>query len=298
MTSIANPETVEKDSTTVDLPVTVYSAESPLAHPGKLVREIFSDIWRTRELTWILFTRDLKAQFRQTYFGYIWLFVPVISTTLVWMFLNSTKVIQVAETPIPYPAYVMLGSMIWSVFTSSVNQPLASFDAGRSVFMKLKVPPEAFILSGMAKIVFEMGIRMLVLIPVFAALKIMPASSFWLFPVGMACTVLIGVSLGFLMIPLGSLYTDVSRLVATAIGFLMYLTPVVYPPPTSGWAATLIHYNPMTAVVMTTRDWLTLGHSSYLVGMLITTGIAVVLLFFGLVIFRVVLPHLVERMGM
>ena len=280
------------------LPVAFYSSESPLAQPGKLVQEIFADMWRCRELTWILFTRDLKAQFRQSYFGYIWLFVPVISTTIIWMFLNSTKVIQVAETPIPYPAYVLLGSMIWGVFTASVNQPLASFQVGQSVFMKLKVPPEAFILSGLSRIVFELVIRMLVLFPVFAALKIMPASTFLLFPVGMACTVIIGTSIGFLMIPLGSLYTDVGRVVGTGMGFAMYLTPVVYPPPTTGWAATLVNWNPLTAVVMTTRDWLTLGHSSYLPVMLITTGIAAVLLFFGLIIFRVVLPHLIERMGM
>ena len=293
------PELIAMPAETAnDLPVTVYSAESPLAHPGKLVKEIFSDIWRTRELTWILFTRDLKAQFRQTYFGYVWLFVPVISTTLVWMFLNSTKVIQVAATPIPYPAYVMLGSMIWGVFTSAMNQPLASFNAGRGVFMKLKVPPEAFILSGLANIVFGLVIRMLVLIPVFAALKMMPASTFWLFPVGMGCAVLIGMSIGFLMIPLGALYTDVTRLVGTVMGFLMYLTPVVYPPPDSGWAATLIHYNPLTAVVMTTRDWLTIGHSSYLPAMLITTAISAVFLFFGIILFRVALPHLIERMGM
>ncbi len=280
------------------LPVTVYSPESPLAHPVKLVKEIFGDIWRCRELTWILFTRDLKAQYRQSYFGYIWLFVPVISTTIVWMFLNSTKVIQVAETPIPYPAYVLIGSMIWGVFTTSVNQPLASFNSGKAVFMKLKVPPEAFILAGFSKIVFELIIKMLVLIPVFAVLGIMPASTAWLFPLGMAFTVLIGMAIGFMMIPIGSLYTDVGRLVGTAMGFGMYVTPVVYPPPTSGWAASLVHWNPLTSVIMTTRDWLTLGNSPYLPGMLITLGISLMLLFAGVIIFRVVLPHLVERMGM
>lgn len=280
------------------LPVTVYSAESPLANPGKLVREIFSDIWRTRELTWILFTRDLKAQYRQSFLGYIWLFVPVLSTTIIWMFLNSTQVIQVAETPIPYPAYVLIGSMIWGVFTASVNQPLASFNAGRAVFMKLKVPPEAFILSGLSKIVFELLIKMLVLIPVFAVLGITPAMTCVLFPVGMACTILVGIAIGFLMIPIGSLYTDVGRLVGTAMAFGMYITPVVYPPPAGGLAAVVIKYNPLTAIVMTTRDWLTLGHSEYLLPMLITTSLSTAALFFGLIIFRVVLPHLIERMGM
>jgi lipopolysaccharide transport system permease protein len=283
---------------TAELPVVVYSPESPLAHPTKLVGEIFGDLWRCRELTWILFTRDLKAQYRQSYFGYIWLFVPVISTTIVWMFLSSTEVIQVAETPIPYPAYVMLGTMIWGVFTAAVAQPLASFQAGQSIFMKLKVPPEAFILAGMSKIVFELLIRIVVLVPVFIVLKIVPASTFWLFPVGLASAVLIGAAVGFMMIPLGSLYSDVPRLVSTALGFGMYLTPIVYPPPVSGWSSVIVRWNPMTAVVMVTRDWLTLGHSTFLMPFLLTTMIAAVCLFAGVVVFRVVLPLLVERMGM
>lgn len=280
------------------LPVVVYSPASPLQHPVKLVGTIMTDLWRCRELAWILFTRDLKAQYRQSYLGYIWLFVPVVSTTIVWMFLNSTRVIEVAETPIPYPAYVLLGSMIWGVFTASVNQPLASFQAGQAVFMKLKVPPEAFILSGLSTIAFELVIRLVVLVPVFIALKMVPASTAWLFPLGLACTVIIGLSIGFLMIPIGSLYVDVSRLATTALGFAMYLTPVVYPPPSEGWTATVVKWNPMTAVVMTTRDWLTTGHGSYLSVMLITTVIALVALFLAAIVFRVALPHLIERMGM
>lgn len=281
-----------------ELPVTVYSAESPLRHPFQLVQEILLDLWRCRELTWILFTRDLKAQYRQSFLGYVWLFAPVISTTVVWMFLSSTRVIEVAETSIPYPAYVMLGSLIWEVFAASVNQPLTSFHAGGPVFMKLKVPPEAFILSGLSRIVFELLIKMLVLIPVFAVLQIVPASTALLFPLGMACAVLIGVAIGVAIIPIGSLYSDVGRLVATALGFAMYLTPVVYPPPSDGWTAVLVNWNPMTAVVMTTRDWLTHGHSGYLPFMLATTFVAAVFLVFALIVFRVTLPRLVERMGM
>lgn len=281
-----------------ELPLVVYSPESPLRHPGKLINEIFQDVWRTRELAWMLFTRDLKAQYRQSYLGYVWIFVPVITTTIIWMFLNSTKVIQVAETPIPYPAYVLLGSMVWGVFSSSVTQPLSSFNAGQAVFMKLKVPPEAFILAGLSRIIFELLIRLIVLIPVFMVLKMTPASTAWLFPVGLACTVIIGVAIGFLLLPIGSLYTDVGRILSMALNFGMYLTPVVYPPPESGWAATLIQWNPLTAVVMTTRDWLTLGHSEYTIAMAVTFMTAITVLFAGMVIFRVFLPHLIERYGM
>ena len=280
------------------LPLTVYSAASPLRYPLQLTGEILADVWRCRELIWILFTRDLKAQYRQSYLGFVWIFVPIISTTLIWVFLNSMRVIKVADTPIPYPAYVMIGSMIWGVFAASVNEPLTAFNAGRDVFTKLKVSPEIFILSGVGRVVFDLMIRLLVLVPVFVVLKIIPASTAWLFPIGLGCTVLIGVSVGVLIIPIGSLYTDVNRMVAAALPFGMYLAPVVYPPPTGGWAGTLVQWNPLTAVVVTTRDWLTLGHSSYASAMVITAVLALIALVLGLIIFRVVLPHLIERMGM
>ena len=36
------------------LPTSIYTTESPLAHPGKLWREMLSDLWTGRELAWRL----------------------------------------------------------------------------------------------------------------------------------------------------------------------------------------------------------------------------------------------------
>ena len=281
------------------LPVVRYSPESPLRNPVRLVKEIFRDIWRSRELVQILFLRDLKAAYRQSYLGYAWIFAPILGTTIIWMFLNSQKVVQVAETPIPYPAYVLIGTMLWTVFTASVNGPLGAFNAGRAVFMKLNVPAEAFIMAAQGKIVFELLIRMLVLIPVFFVLKTFPAPTAWLFPIGTLCVMLLGVSIGVLMIPLGALYTDVARVMGIGLNFAMYLTPVVYPPPKSGLAATLVDWNPVTPFIVASRDWLTLGHNAaYALPMFGITLVAVVLLLISLIVLRVTMPHLVVRMGM
>jgi lipopolysaccharide transport system permease protein len=280
------------------LRTTVYSRESSLINPIGLFKEILSDLFKCRELIWILFTRDLRAHYRQSLLGYIWLFVPVLSTTLVWMFLSSTQVIKVSETPIPYPAYVLIGSLVWVVFLSCVNQPLASFNQGQGVFMKLKVPPEAFIFAGTSQIIFDTIVRCSVLIPVLLYLGVYFSPTFWLFPVGLLGAGLLGLSIGMLMIPLASLYSDVSRIVSTGLQFGMYLTPIVYPAPKSGWAATLINANPLTHIVSSTRDWLTLGFNSSNIIFLIVTMASLLLLFFAMLILRVVLPHLIERMGM
>ena len=298
MATIITSTVVEDDSPQSDLPEVVYSPESPLRHPIKLIGEILADIWKFRELTWVLFVRDLKAQYRQSVLGYFWMITPLISTAVIWTFLASSKAIQVADTPIPYPLYVMVGSMIWGMFTNAVNQPYSGFEAGKSVFMKLKVPPEAFIISGLGKSVFETFLRILVLIPVFFALGVNPAASAWLFPIGLGCAMLFGLWIGVILLPISTLYQDVNRGLGILLSLAMYLTPVVYVTPTTGWGATLVGLNPMSNVVTVTRDWLTLGYGGDYRPMIWLSCISAVLLIASLAVFRAVLPRLVERQGM
>ena len=283
---------------TNELPEVTYSSESALAHPGKLVREVFSDLYRCRELIWILFLRDLKAQFRQSYLGYVWLFLPPALTTAVWIFLNSQKVIAVAETDIPYPLFVIIGSVTWQSFVKLVQSPLQSFSAGKPVFIKIKVPPEAFIAAGALRAVFELFIYILVLIPAFILMEVIPPWQIILLPVVVFSLVVSGTALGLLLVPLGSLYSDFQQAIPLVMGFLMYLCPVVYPPPTSGLAATAMAWNPMTPLLMCMRNILTTGNLDGFAGLLTIMTVSACLIFLALCGIRIVMPHLVARMGM
>ena len=93
--------------------MTIYPPDSALTDPRRLFREMVGELRDSRELAMALFRRDLKAQFRQSILGYAWLFFPPIATTLVWFFLNSSGVVQVADTGMPYPAFVMIGTLLW-----------------------------------------------------------------------------------------------------------------------------------------------------------------------------------------
>ena len=61
----------------------VYTSESLLRHPGRLLREIADDLWRSRELVLILFVRDLRAHYRQSLLGYAWIFFMPLATSAV-----------------------------------------------------------------------------------------------------------------------------------------------------------------------------------------------------------------------
>ena len=289
--------------TSSPLAVTVYTPESPLRNPLKLILTIFADIWRTRELIGILFQRDLKAQYRQTFLGYIWILLPPIASTAAWYYMTSQKLINVGSTAIPYPAFVMIGQIIWGTFTAAFAAPQAGFNGGSAVFMKLKVPPEAFIANSVAKIIFDLLVKTVLIVAVFAIFwsQLTISWTILLVPFGLAIIALFGISLGLFMVPIGSLYSDIGRIVGIAMPFLMYTTPVIFPlAKGDGLAATLMSWNPLSPAIEVTRSWLTQGaaDANLVLNFLLLIPISLILGIIGLVILRIAMPHLVVRMGM
>ena len=278
---------------------TVYTAYRQDNRLALLVNEIREELYASRHVVLQVFIRDLKAAYRKSYLGYLWAVIPGLATTAIWMFLNSQNIIKVAETPIPYPLYVLIGSTLWMFFSQAVQSPLGSFASGSGVFMKLKVSPFAFILAGLGSLLFDLLLKLAFLAPVCIWFGISPPlESLFLFPLGILGILMLGLAIGILLIPLGSLYGDISRFVGFALGFLMYLTPVVYPVPKDGWAATLVHLNPATYLLGATRDWLCFGESAYAPQFFILLATSLILALVGLIILKIVMPHLVARMGM
>ena len=89
----------------------------------------------------------------------------------------------------------------------------------------------------------------------------------------------------------------VGRALPLLMQFLMYLSPVVFPMPKVGWAATLFQINPLTPIILTTRDWLT-GITPELLGyFLAVNAAAFALLLVVWVAYRLAMPILIERMS-
>jgi lipopolysaccharide transport system permease protein len=117
------------------------------------------------------------------------------------------------------------------------------------------------------------------------------------FPLAVASLILAGTALGLLITPVGMLYTDVGKGLPLILQFLMYVTPVVFPMPSSGWALELFHINPLTPLVLTARDLLTGFSPEYLGAFIAVNAGMLVLLALVWMIYRVAMPILIERMS-
>jgi lipopolysaccharide transport system permease protein len=280
-----------------DRTLTIYTPDSPLRQPGAFARQMVADVVASRELAWRLFIRDLTAQYRNSIFGYLWVFVPPVLASLPFIFLNSSGVLNISATPIPYPAYAIIGTVIWQTFVDALNSPLKTATAARGMLTRIKFPREAILLAGLMQVAFSFAVRLLLLIAVFVIYHLAPAPTAPLFLVGMLAIALCGFTIGTMLIPVGLLYGDVQQALPIASTFLMLLTPVLYPPPSAGVAGAITALNPLSPLVATTRDWLTLGPSPHQNGFILVTLAMLGLLLLGWCLYRVALPHLIARLG-
>jgi lipopolysaccharide transport system permease protein len=259
---------------------------------------MWQDLKLSRELGWRLFVRDTSAMYRQSFLGILWALILPLANALTWLFLRSSGIVSLRETDIPYPVYVFAGSMLWSIFIESILAPLQKTLMSKSMLTKLNFPREAILLSGIYQSMFNSCIKMFILI--IGLILLGYYSMGWtllLFPLGILSLILAGTSIGLLITPIGLLYTDISKGLPLVLQFFMFLTPVVFPIPKSGWVSTIISYNPVTPLIMTTRDWLTGSTANFIDGFILVNIFLAVLLIIVWIVYRAALPILIERMS-
>jgi lipopolysaccharide transport system permease protein len=279
-----------------ELPVRVYTPESPIRHPGTLVRDAFHDLAIARGLAWRLAVRDIAAQYRQTFLGYLWALLPSVMITLVWVALNRANVVHISTGSISFAVFALSGTIFWSLFLDSLNSPLNQLSGNREMLVRVQFPPEALLLSGLVQVAFSFAIKLALLLVVTAALGAPLQWTIVLIVIPAFAFIAFGVVVGTLLAPLGALYKDVQQGLLAIVMPLMFLTPVIYPPPAAGAAATIMRYNPLTPLFGLTRRLLFGTGVIPYEGFAIVFGGTLFVATFGWLLFRLVMPLLIERM--
>jgi lipopolysaccharide transport system permease protein len=193
----ADPKRVKAEAYFENLPVTRHTPESKIRHPIVLLKDMFRDLRSSRELAWRLTVRDISALYRQTALGYFWAVFPPLVTALVLILLKSSAVMEVKDQGIPYPAYVMMGTVFFQLFVDALNAPLKIVTESKAIFTKINLPGESFILSGMGQVLFSFAIKIILLIVVFIYFKVHVCWTAVLLPIPLLGLLLLGTMLGW-----------------------------------------------------------------------------------------------------
>ena len=191
----------------------------------------------------------------------------------------------------------MFSTTLWQTFTASLNAPIQAVGTAKAMLAKINFPREAIILSQLGQVGFNFGIKLVLIIGLFIWFKMPVTWSVIIAPVALIHLVTLGTAIGLFLAPIASLYQDIGRFLGIAIASWLFLTPVVYPVPTAGMLSKIVGLNPVTPLLVTTRELATTGIISNPAGFWLVSIVAMVGLLLSWIFYRQAMPYVVERIS-
>jgi lipopolysaccharide transport system permease protein len=279
-------------------PITVYTANSSGGGILRTALRLLREIHTYRYLIWTLFTRDFKAQFKQSILGYAWTALGPILGVFSFVFMNYMGILNPGPTAVPYPIYAFVGISLWGFLTSTIAIMSGGLNAQSDLIMRTNIPKIALAASALASIIYGTLVN-LILIALFVLGFRMPVSWASLsFPVLILPLIVLGLGIGLAVSVIGIIAKDVSRLASQFFTLLMFLTPVIFVSDhiRNPLLQMLIMANPLTYLVELPRSVLLAQPTAYWPQYLGASAGCFLVLLIGLKVFDMVQDLVAERL--
>ncbi len=244
------------------------------------------DLIDARELAWRLFLRDFKARYKQSLLGWSWIFLLPLVAVGTFLILNKSGAIKIENIPVPYPIYGLIGISLWQIFAGGLSATTGSIVAAGSFVTKINFSREALVVSSIGQVIVEFLIRLVLLLVIYLIYGLFPTVWVFLLPFLMIPLILFTLGLGFITSLLHALVRDVQSFINIAMGFFLFLMPIMYTAPKSGLLQQINKYNPVFFLIIVPRDIILSGNFNHFREFLISSAVAIFIFLFGWLVFN------------
>lgn len=190
------------------------------------LKQKFSKSW---ELTLEMTRNEVKARYKNAFFGFLWAFLNPLAQMLIIGFVFQ----QFIKTPIPnYFPFLFLGLLVWNFFSYSLTKATPSLVYARDLIHKSNFPRESIPLS----VVFSNFFNFLIAFFLFLLFlliwqKLFVFNFFFSLPYLIASLLwIISLTSGLCLLcsALNVRYRDINFFVQALIIIWFYATPIIY----------------------------------------------------------------------
>jgi lipopolysaccharide transport system permease protein len=246
--------------------------------PGKWQSVNVRELWRFRDLAYLMVWRDVKVRYKQTLLGAAWAILqPAMMMVVFTVFFGATG--KVSSGDRPYPVFVYAGLLPWMFFASAVSNAAQSVVGSERLITKIYFPRLAIPFSAVGAAVVDALVSFLLLVGLMAWYRVAPGAGILLAPLILFMVALAAAGVGTLLAAMNVAYRDVRYVIPFLIQIWMFATPSVY---TEGRALPL---NPMDGLVAAFRA-ATLGGAMPWERLAIGSALSAALLLVGCFYFR------------
>lgn len=254
---------------------------------GRADREYFRDLWRYRELFYVLAARDVSVRYKQTAIGILWAVLRPALTTAVFSLVFG-KLGKFPSNGIPYPLLVLTGMLPWQLFSSALSESGGSLVANTNLITKVYFPRLIIPGSSLVTSTVDFSISMVMLLGLMAFYGRTPGWQILLLPGCVGLALIAAASIGIWISALNVKYRDFAFVVPFIAQFGLYISPVGFSssvvPEKWRWLYSL---NPMVSVIDGFRWSLLRGSAPVSVGaFLVSLAVVLIMAVCGLRYFR------------
>lgn len=257
------------------------------------------ELWDYRDLIVLFVKRDFVSKYKQTILGPLWAVIQPLLTTVVFSIvfgslagLTTSDVVGV-DLNMPSFLFYMIGTIVWSYFSSTVTLTSSTFITNRAIMGKVYFPRMASPISTSLANLISFFIQ-IVLFVIIAGIymvtdnaQIVPSWYLAMFPLLVIQLMMLSTGVGIIISALTTKYRDLAMLVGFGLQLWQYLSPIPYglaliPEKYMG----LYMLNPVTPIITTMRyAFFGVGYFDlkyYLVSLVFTVAV----FFIGLILFN------------
>ena len=254
---------------------------------GRTERHYWADLWRYRELFYFLAWRDILVRYKQTAIGVVWAFMRPLLTMIVFTVIFG-KLAKFPSEGAPYAIMVFAAMLPWQFFANSLAEASNSLIGNANLISKVYFPRLIIPTSSVITSFVDFLISALILVGMMVWYRFVPSWRILTLPFFIAIAFAAAMGVGLWLTALNVKYRDFRYIVPFIVQFGLYVSPVGFSSSIvpEKWRL-LYSLNPMVGVIDGFR-WAILGGESsiYLPGFMLSLGVVVVSLVYGIVYFR------------
>ena len=255
---------------------------------GRQELDYWRDLWRYRELFYVLAWRDLAIRYKQTVIGAAWALIRPFLTMIVFTVIFGRLAKFPSDGSAPYPLMVFAGMLPWTFFSTSLSDASNSLIGNASLIGKVYFPRLIVPTATVAVAFADFLISFVLLIAMMVWYRYAPGWQILALPGFILLAACASIGPGLWITSLNVKYRDFRYIIPFLVQLGLYVSPVgfssnVVPPE---WRL-LYSLNPMVGVIDGFR-WCILGAQAqlYMPGLAVSVAIASFFLWFGFRRFR------------
>lgn len=218
--------------------------------PGKTEKNYWKDLWRYRELFYILSWRDIKVRYKQTAIGVAWAIIRPLLTMIVFTFVFGRVAKMDTNPMVPYAIIVFAGLLPWQFFSNSLTESSNSLVGNERLITKVYFPRLIIPVSSVITSFIDFLISFAILLVLFIVYQYMPPAKIFAMPIFWIMAFAASFGPGLYLTALNVKYRDFRYIIPFIVQFGLFISPVGYSsaqiPEKWQW---LYYMNPMAGVI-------------------------------------------------